>query len=347
MESIQVGILGFAHGHVRNYCGRWRQHPDMGVRVTAGWDHDAARRAQACQDFGIEAATSSQAMLRRPDVDAVVIAAETSLHADLVEQAAAAGKAIVLQKPLALTMAQADRIVAAVGQAGVPFTMAWQMRVDPHNLEMKSLLQSGRFGKVFAVRRRHCLPTQLMQDFDKSWHVQPALNRDIFADDAAHPIDFLYWLLGMPVSVTAEMGSLLNPAVPNDNAIAIFRFADGSFGEASCSFVALAGENTTEILCENGLIVGNYGDLPSCMVPRPPGGIPLKWYLRQSGQWTLSQVPDIKQQGERIDGLAGPLAEFLHRRRPAIATAEEGRTVLKMVLACYESAREGRRVYLT
>ena len=81
------------------------------------------------------------------------------------------------------------------------------------------------------VRRRHCLPTQQWKDFDKTWHVQPELNRDIFADDAAHPIDFIYWLLGMPVSVVAELGTLLNPAIPNDNAIAVFRYADGRFAE--------------------------------------------------------------------------------------------------------------------
>ena len=346
MDTIRVGILGFAHGHVGSYCARWRQQPDMGVLVTAGWDHDAARLAGACKDFGIAPAASVAELLARKDVDAVVIAAETSMHADLVEQAAAAGKAVVLQKPIALTMEDADRIVAAVDRHGVPFTMAWQMRVDPHNLQMKSLLADGRFGKVLMVRRRHCLSTQLWKDFDKSWHVNPKYNRDIFADDASHPIDFLYWLLGQPVSVTAEMGTLLNPAVANDTGIAIFRYADGSFAEASCCFVAVAGENTAEIVCENGVIIGNYGDGPSCSVPRPPGSIQLKWYLRPGEQWTASTAPDILGQGDRIAGLAGPLAEFLGGRRAAIATAQEGRAVLKLVHACYESARTGSRIYL-
>jgi predicted dehydrogenase len=345
METVSVGVLGFAHGHVPMYCNRWRAHPEMGVRLAAGWDHDAERRHQGCGGQGIEEAASAEAILARPGLDAVVIGAETSLHADLVELAASAGKAVILQKPIALSMEQADRIVAAVERSGVPFTLAWQMRVDPHNLEMKSLLASGRFGKVFMVRRRHGLPTHLWKDFDKAWHVQPEFNRDIFADDACHPIDFLYWLLGEPRSVTAEIASLLNPAIPNDNAIAVFRFAGGVLGEICCSFAAVAGENTTEIVCENGVIIGNYGDLPSCLSPRPAGGIQLKWYLQDRGQWSVSSLPDITQQGERIAGLAGPLAEFLRGRRPAIATAEEGRTVLRMVLACYESAQEGRRIH--
>ena len=345
MTEMRIGILGFAHGHVGMYCARWREQPELGIKVVAGWDHDADRAAASCSGMGIDNEATVEALLSRSDIDAVVITVETSMHADLVEQAAKAGKAIILQKPMSLTMEQADRIVDAVNKAGVAFTMAWQMRVDPHNVKAKSLLASGEFGRVFMVRRRHCLGTQLMPNFDQLWHVKPELNRDIFADDAAHPIDFLYWLLGMPISAYAEMGTLLNPAVPNDNGIALFRYADGAFAEASCTFVAVAGENTLEISCENGVIIGNYGDGPSNGV-KPEGGIQLKWYLHKEAKWTHSDVPDIAGQGERIAGLAAPLAEFLHGKRPPLATAEEGRDVLKVVLACYDSVEQGRKIAL-
>jgi predicted dehydrogenase len=343
--SKKVGILGFAHGHVGMYCARWRERPEMGVQVVAGWDHDRARAEANCASFGLERAESVEALLARKDIEAVVIASETSMHADLVEHAAKAGKAILLQKPISLTMEEADRIVDAVNRAGVPFTLAWQMRVDPHNVQAKSLLESGEFGRVFQVRRRHCLATQHIKDFENLWHVKPELNRDIFADDAAHPIDFIYWLLGKPSSVFCELGTLLNPKIPNDNAIAVFRYPDGKFAEASCSFVAVAGENTLEILCENGLIIGNYGDGPSNSV-RPEGAPQLKWWLQKDRAWTISDIQEIKGQGERIAGLSGPIAEFLHGKRPPVASAEEGRDVLRLVLACYESAEQGKRVEL-
>jgi predicted dehydrogenase len=156
----------------------------------------------------------------------------------------------------------------------------------------------------------------------------------------------MYWLCGMPVKVWAEMSTLLNPAVPNDNAIAVFRYADGSLFEISCSFTAVAGENVTEVICEHGAIIGNYGDVPSTNIPRPPGGVQLKWIFRNDKAWTISAIPEIKQHGDRISGLAGPLAEFLQGKRPALASAEEGRDVLKLVSACYASAQEGRRVTL-
>jgi predicted dehydrogenase len=344
METIRVGVLGFAHGHVGFYCEAWHAQPQLGVRVAAGWDHDAERAAKSCESHRCPRTATAEELLARRDVDAVVMGAETSLHADLVEKAAEAGKPMALQKPISVTLEDADRIVAAVGRSGIPFTLAWQMREDPHNVQVKRLLAEGRFGKVFMVRRRHCLNTQRWKDFDRSWHVQPEFNRDIFADDAAHALDFIYWLLGMPQTVFAELGTLGNPRIPNDNGIAVFRYSDGRFAEVSCSFAAVAGENTLEVVCENGTIIGNYGDLVSCAHPRPAGGIQLKWFLEGDGAWTVSDLPEITSQRERIAGLAGPLAQFLSGRRPPIATAAEGRDVLRMTLACYESAASGKRV---
>ena len=204
---MNVGVLGFAHGHVGMYCRRWREAPDMGVCVTAGWDHDAGRAKRAAEDRGVRLFDSPEALLAS-DVEAVIIAAETSMHADLVEKAAAAGKPIVLQKPMCLTMDEADRIVDAVEASAVPFTIAWQMRADPENLKIRELVKSGRLGRIFMVRRRHGLTTHRWEGFEDLWHSDPELNRDIFADDAAHPADFVYWLLGMPVSVMAEIDSV-------------------------------------------------------------------------------------------------------------------------------------------
>ena len=95
------------------------------------------------------------------------------------------------------------------------------------------------------------------------------------------------------------------------------------------------------------VVIGNCGDAPSSSIPALPGTVQLKWHLHGSGGWTASEIPDIASQGQRIAGLAGPLAEFLRGERPPIATAAEGRTVLRLVLACYESAEQGRRVTLS
>jgi predicted dehydrogenase len=343
--TINVGILGFAHGHVGMYCTQWKQNPALNMNLVAAWDHDAARLKKNADTFGIPGTTDLDEFLARTDMPAVVIGAETSLHADMVEKAAASGKMIALQKPIALTMPQADRIVAAVERHGVPFTMAWQMRADPQNIEIKEMLKSGVLGKIFMVRRRHGLPTQLW-DIPSMWHFDPELNRDIWADDAAHPIDFIHWLLGVPETVTAEVSSLLNPLAPNDNGIAIYRYADGMLAEVVCSFTCLAAENTVEVIGEKGSIVQNYGDVPSCNVPRPAGAVGQKVYTLDKKDWAASAIPSPSSHGTRIAALSTSISEFFHGQAAPLATVEEGRTSLRMTLATYVSTREGRRVRL-
>lgn len=343
---MKIGILGFAHGHVNAYCSQWQQHPELDIQVIAAWDHDADRLATAAQQYGLQPCSSAAELLARDDLNAVVVASETSMHAEFVEQAAAAGKAIVLQKPMSLTLAEADRITDAVSTAQVPFTMAWQMRVDPENLRMKELIDTGVLGRLYQIRRRHCLGVLLNPAFESSWHVAPQYNRDIFADDAAHAIDFIYWLLGPPQAVTARLATAHKATMPNDHGLVIFEYADGLLAEVSSSFASAAGENTTEIVGDKGVLIQNYGDAPSSTTRFDDDAPSMKWYVNEQQAWVVSDTPAPRTQGDRIGGLAAPLAEFLHGRRPPLATADEGHAVLRLVLACYESHETGRRVLL-
>ena len=289
-----IGILGIAHGHVATYLGEWAKLDPSPVRPAAIWDHDPHRAAENAKKFNLTQEASPQALLARTDISAVIIGAETSMHADLVEMAAAAGKTIVLQKPLALTLDQADRIVHAVERHGIAFTVAWQMRVDPQNVAMRQMILDDRIGPVYMMRRRHGLPTQSWPWLKDSWHVNPAMNRGMWADDACHAIDFVYWMLGQPESVAAEISTLHNPKVPDDQGIAVFRYRSGALAEVVSSFTMLAGENTTEIIGPRGVVIQNYGDVPSCTVPRPAGstsGMSFPELLNTSSPLILSIFP--------------------------------------------------------
>ena len=145
----------------------------------------------------------------------------------------------------------------------------------------------------------------------------------------------------MPETVTAEMATLLDPRVPMDNGIAIYRYPGGPLAEVVCSFVCPAAENTVEVVAEKGAIIQNYGDVPSCNVPRPAGACGQKWYTTDKADWTCSEIASPANHGVRIAGLAAPLAEFVQGKRDPIATVEEGRTTLRMTLATYVSTREG------
>ncbi|MBE6883954.1 MAG: Gfo/Idh/MocA family oxidoreductase [Ruminococcaceae bacterium] len=340
---IRVGIIGFAHGHVFRYGGEWNAHPEYGVQIAGGWDRDEARCKEGCEKLATVPFESLEALLAS-DISAVVISSETSFHAEYVELAAAAKKDIILYKPMALHMSEADRIVEAVNKNGVKFTMGWQSRTDPQNIKMREIVQNETLGKVCHYRRRHGLSTHTWADFENSWHSSPVYNRDIFADDSSHPIDMMHWVFGMPETVSCEMTTMANPKVVNDNGVALFKYENGMIAEITCSFTTVASEITTEIYCTGGSVQQYYGDATSTSMPRPEGQPGLKWMKVGDKEWTDSGIESPDAHAKRLDAQAVYFANYLKGEGPAVCTAEEGRDSLRLVLACYLSAREGRRV---
>ncbi|MEI6578769.1 MAG: Gfo/Idh/MocA family oxidoreductase [Eubacteriales bacterium] len=340
---IRAGILGFAHGHVFSFAGEWIKHPEYGVEVVCGWDHDETRRKKSCADMGIEEAESAEQLLARADIDAVVITSETAYHAELAVKAANAKKMVILYKPMALTLAQADLVVEAVKLNKVPFTIGWQMRVDPVNIKIKELIDSGELGKTYFFRRRHCLGMHNNPDFKNMWHVNEQMNRDIFADDSAHAIDWLQSLFGVPETVSCEMSTMHIPEVKNDTGVALFKYSSGLIVEMMFSSACAAAEITSEGYFEKGALQHYCGDGPGTRLPHENHPA-LKWFIEGYKDWRLSEIPLPSDQGVRIRAQAKPMADFLNGLIPSICTAEEARASLRMTLACYLSVREGGRV---
>ncbi len=342
---IGVGFLSFAHGHVSLYAEVMRGFDD--VRLISGWDADGSRGREVCEKNGMRYCTRIEEVLDDPLVAAVVIGSETCFHEEHVLAAARAGKAILLQKPMALTLEACDRMTMAVEAAGVPFSMAFQMRHDPANLKIRDIVQSGALGDIAVVRRRHAIPVCLMPDFINSaahWHLEADKNKGMFADDAAHPADWLHWIFGKPVSVMAEIDNVITEVAPDDNGVAIYRFPSGMMATLLNSSTTWAGENTTEMYGSKGVLIQNYGDGPSCSVPRLGDGPALKVWHQARGEWEVFDLPIPSNQGERLVAVPRPWVDSLSRGTPPAATMEDGRVALEMVLGAYQSAQRGRRV---
>ncbi|MFH1085418.1 MAG: Gfo/Idh/MocA family oxidoreductase [Chloroflexota bacterium] len=344
--SLGLGVLSFAHAHVSTYCGRIRAFDD--ARLVAAWDDDPARGARQAEAFGMAYSPHLQDVLERADVDCVMVGSETNKHADLCIAALAAGKSVFLQKPMATTLADCDRIIAAAERSGQWFSLAFQMRTDPQNIVMRDLVRAGAVGHVGTIRRRHCIPLLFSQSFIEGpthWHTDPVANVGMFFDDATHALDWLVWMLDeRPVSVMAEIGNVLTHAAPDDTGAAILRYSSGMFALIYNSSVTWAGENTTEIYGDRGVIIQNYGDNPSCAF-KPPHPIAVKLYQRDKHAlgWQDLGLAIPASHGERIAGVARPFIEALKAGQP-LCTAQEGRLSVEMALACYASARTGRRV---
>jgi predicted dehydrogenase len=343
-EVLGLGVVSFAHGHVNAYIETIATFAD--ARVIAAWDSDRERGEAQCARYNLAFEPDLDVLLRRDDIDAVFITSPTNRHAEHVLAAAQAGKGILLQKPMALTLADCDAICAAVERHGVPFSMCYQMRCDPVNQKMKELLDEGAVGNVAIMRRRHAIGALLQPQFARpgNWHIDPVQNMGMFMDDASHAADWFYWMLGRPTSVIAEIDNVVTTVAPDDNGVAVYRFGKGEIGILLNSSTMLAAEATTEIYGDRGTIIQNYGDAPSSVLPRPAGAPALKIYRAGAADWEAFDFPSDTPHAARIRAVPRQVVDFLHGRRGPIATAADGRVCIEMILSAYEAAHTGRRV---
>jgi predicted dehydrogenase len=317
------------------------------VRLLTAYDDDAERGRSICDKVGMPYTPHVEDVLDNPDVQAVIVGVETNRHAELCVAAAEAGKHVLCQKPMALSLEDCDRMIAARDKAGIHFTMAFQMRHDPDNIKMREVVRAGELGRIAVARRRHCIPMLLNSDFvtgPTRWHVDPVKNKGMFMDDATHPADWFHWMFGKPVSVIAEIDNVITDVAPDDNGVAVYRFQQGEMGILFNSSTVKAGENTTEIYGEHGCLIQNYGDGPSNSAPRCPDGPALKIFRHDAGDWDIPDLPVTRDHGNRIRAVARPWIDSLLNDTPPTATAEDGRVAVEMILGAYTAAREGRRV---
>jgi predicted dehydrogenase len=341
MKPINIGIAGFAHGHVSTYCAKIAEFED--ANVIAGWDHDAARLQNGAEKFGLKQYQNLADLLADSSINTIIVGSETNRHANIIEAACAAGKNILCQKPMAMNAAECDRIIKAVEKSGVHFEVAFQMRCDPMNLQIKKWIDEGAIGNISSLRRRHCINFLWNPAVKDSWHVDAAQNVGMFFDDAVHAADFLYWILGTPESVMAEIDNTLTDVAPDDTGIAIYRWAK-AMGVLFNSSITLAGENTCEIYGSEGTIIQNYGDQVS--TAHANGEAPLKLFRKSTGQWEKVLLPVPATQGERIAAVPRGWIDRLKNNQLPLANAEDGKVSIAMCEAAYESARSGRRIEL-
>jgi myo-inositol 2-dehydrogenase/D-chiro-inositol 1-dehydrogenase/scyllo-inositol 2-dehydrogenase (NAD+) len=149
-DLFGVGVIGTGRAglvHARNFAGNI-----PGARLTAICDTDPERAAQVGRELSVKAYSNVEDFLSDPTLDAVVIAAPTFAHAELVKAAAAAGKAILCEKPLCLTLEEAEEMAAAVEKHGVVFVMGFMRRFDRSFIRAREILQRGDIGRPLVVK---------------------------------------------------------------------------------------------------------------------------------------------------------------------------------------------------
>jgi UDP-N-acetyl-2-amino-2-deoxyglucuronate dehydrogenase len=215
------------------------------VEVAAAWSPTEARRAAFAAAWGLPVAGELDAVLADPSISAVLILTPPATHLELVERAAAAGKHILLEKPLDITTARAERLVAAAAAAGVTLGVVFQNRFGTASLALEDLLASGRLGEPVSasLALRNWRP--------QAYYDEPGrgtLARDgggVLMTQAIHPIDQLLAFVGLPAEVAAfATTSPLHRMETENLAACALRFPNGALGTLSATTCAFPGYPT-------------------------------------------------------------------------------------------------------
>lgn len=344
-RSINWGVLG--SGGV----ARRRTIPEgflsaRHARLVAVYDPDPAVNAEVARQFNTRAAASVEALLAA-DVDAVYIASPPAAHREQALAGAARGKHVLCEKPLGLTVADAETMLAACGQAGVRLGTAFMMRFHAQHQAAMELIRDGRLGQpVFARAQLSCWYPPI----PGAWRQDPATGGGgALMDMGGHCLDLLEMFFGPVRAVSCFTHRTVHAYASEDSAVASVRFANGALGVVDTFFCIpdQASQNRLELYGSNGSILahgtigqGDRGAMTAYLEAASAG-----YDARQAR--AVGEAVAINP--EPVNTYRAEIEEFsqaiLDGREPT-NHAQLGLQSQKVLAACYESARTGRMVSL-
>jgi len=253
---VRVGLVGLGRMgrfHAANLAGRV-----PGARLVRIVDaaEDVARETSG-RLGGVKWSTRYDDLLEDLEVEAVVVASPTPLHAEMAEAAAAAGKHVFCEKPVSLELEPNYRVIEAVRAAGVKMQVGFHRRFDPDYRAAREKISAGHIGEVYLFRTS-------LRDMRSPGFDYLKGSGGFFADVTVHDFDAARWLVGEISEVTAVGAALSDPGFEEagdiDNAVVTLRFASGALGVIDNSRVAGYGyECSSEIMGHRGTLrVGDH-----------------------------------------------------------------------------------------
>jgi UDP-N-acetyl-2-amino-2-deoxyglucuronate dehydrogenase len=321
------------------------------ARLVAFADTAAERARDMASDFGVEA-LEVDALLARSDIDVVCICVPSGMHADVGARAAAAGKHVVAEKPIEVTLEAADRLINACQENGVKLSVISQHRWDAGVQSLKQLADSGRLGRL--VLGDAIVKWYRTQQYYESGDWRGTLKLDgggALMNQGVHYVDLLQWVMGPVEHVFARTRTSAHEHIEvEDIAVAVLSFAGGAVGVLECSTAVYPGlSERLEVTGTGGTAIVEAGELKLRELKEEKGetspyGGKATASSQDPARAASSNPADISYAGHR-EQLRDMLDAIDTGREPAIDGAE-ARKPLEIILAAYESARVGRDVKL-
>jgi predicted dehydrogenase len=349
MSNLRLGLMGL-HNHYHAYpFAKELVRGIDGLRLVAVADERAPLAKSFADDFcGGDYTSDYQALVGRPDIDAVIVTSYTSAHADHVAMAAEAGKPVLLDKPIATTMEDARRIAASGRRVKV--MLAYLLRYLPAYQKVHQAVQAGAVGELVSGFYSIRFPAGFIKDSpgasDQGWYRDPIKGGGGgFIDHGVHFTDFFRWFFKSEArTVTAHMGCLTYKDLGvEDYGIATYTLDSGaivtveSTWHAPDYFGPLSSPDHASISGTRGEVELHYQKSPQTEIQ----GVDEGW----TGRSYFDFVGDDRYEACYRNLLLAFRDSVLNDVVP-VPDAEDGLKALEMVLAAYESHRTGRRVEL-
>jgi 1,5-anhydro-D-fructose reductase (1,5-anhydro-D-mannitol-forming) len=328
-EKIRWGLIGASTIAREHVIGAIRAN---GGEVTAVMSANLARgKVFAAENRLPVALDDLAALLSRDDIEAVYISTTNELHRDQAIAAAEAGKHILCEKPLALTLADAQAMVAAARGAGVVLGTNHHLRNAGAHRAMRDAIKAGAIGRPLAARVFHAvfLPEHL-----RGWRLdRPEAGGGVGLDITVHDADTLRFVLDdEPESITAisQSGGMAKSGL-EDGIMTLARFRSGLIAQTHEAFTAKYAETGFEVHGTEGSLIAH-----NVMTQRPVGTVTLR---NAKGEHALEF-----DRSSLYDRAVGAFHKAMRGQGAPAATGEDGVGSLAFALAAIESARTGRRV---
>ena len=347
MEPLRLGIVGVGGMGGQHLAMAKAAGAQPDVRFTAIADARPDVVAAKSAEHGLPGFTSAEAMVDSGLCEAVLIAAPHPYHAPICEYAAAKGLHVLTEKPIAVSVSEADRMIDACERAGVLLGVMFQQRTMPLYRTAKEIVESGALGRLYrsTLVASEWYRTQTYYDSGAWRGTWKGEGGGVIMNQAPHHVDLFVWLGGLPTGVSARVDRRWHRIEVEDTVEALLDYGDGKTGYFYTTTSEWPGETRFELAGESGKLV-IAGDklrlyrfaksLPEEIDNGPMWG-------KCEGEWQeISYTPAPQSHAAVIAqfGRAVKLGE------PLVATGEDGRRALELANAFLLSGNRQRSVPL-
>ncbi len=334
-------MLGLGHWYSAYGLGRALRESPRAELVAVAW-HDERQLDEFSRAFGVKGYRDDRALLAEEDVDIVHIAAPVSELKDVTIRAARAGKHMILGKPMAMTVAEAEEMTAAVEQAGVlcfPFQCHMRLRYA----DLKPRIEAGEIGDILLMHQtsRWSIAEDWINSGRPGWFADPKhVPGGALIDEGIYWVDFFRWITGSEIAqVEAKVANVLDKTLGvEDWGLAIFTLDTGVICTLEGAWTIVSPRKTAPSPKQNAVvrieIVGSRGEMADQFF-RVPGRAVL---ASGAKDWVFERQMDLGQ--SPIDHLIACLDEG----KQTVGTIEDARRSFVAAMAAYDAARQGRPV---